>query len=128
MALVDFTKLPLYEHDYESYEPPIFTQDVVAGFPDGSWTGTIYNAIWGYFTFQQTIRFDYKKSDRYMSKGIFSIEGVFTVNAEYPPNTNTPDNLDENVPEDEEVRFNKLKVKYDALRGLLHLDCIGCRN
>ena len=124
MSLVDFKQIPLYEIDYDSNEPPVLTAGVEAGWPSGPHTGIIYNPLWGYFTFEQSLKFDYKKSNtNYVSNGVFTIKGVFTVNAEFPPPSG---NLDSGVPpspEDpstgyDETRFRRLQINYDELRAL----------
>ena len=123
MALVDFKKIPLYEILYSDTEPPVFIKDIESGEGAGG-SGILYNELWGYFTFEQQIKFDYKNTnEHYISNGVFVINGVFTVNAEYPP---APGNLDHNVPphpEDpvtghDEQRFRTLQAKYDALRDV----------
>lgn len=122
--LADFSRIALLHgtHDNDQYEPPVLLVD-----KDPSDAGRnslveaedheIYDPVWGYFTFGQSVAFEYGNgAETYTSSGEFRIKGAFTVNAEFPPKPSG--NLEAMVPDDDIARFDKMKLKYDFLSGL----------
>lgn len=71
---------------------------------------TLYDPLWGYFIFGQTLKMDYHDTRTYTDYGVFTIKGEFTVNAENSVAGNT-------VTADDDT-FSRMVLKYEALETL----------
>jgi len=86
MALIDFTKV--------AQNSPVT--------PNPPSTTAAYDDMWGYYTVEQSIEFDYSTGGLYETRGIFKISGVFV-----PPSGT------------DEVKFNAVKEKYNSLNSTM---------
>ncbi len=82
--------------------------NVTTGHPERP---TLYDPIWGYFTFGQSIGFDYSDAETYLDVAVFTIQGVFTATAEAGNADNLPS---------QGVSFAALTAKYEALKAHLN--------
>jgi hypothetical protein len=127
MSLVDFKQIPLYDIYPSGY--PIYP----ASEPSG-----VYSETWGYFTFQQSINFEYNPRGHYKSLATFNINGVFTKNTSPSPSGIAPPSgyyphligvhpsgSYANSSEYYEDQFNALKNKYNSLWYLLTVAASG---
>lgn len=69
---------------------------------------TLYDPIWGYYTFGQSTEFVYDETDTYQDITTFTINGIFTKNAE----------VSLGASDNESSVFNAISAKYQALLEL----------
>lgn len=75
-----------------------------------------YDSLWGYYTFSQTVQYEYDDIGKSgLSYATITINGFFTKNSEYEGESTTDTDSD---------KHQKLLKKYNTLRGKL-LACVG---
>jgi len=100
--LVDIDKIPDILPD-QSHGSPVID-------PSGY---AVWDAIWGYYQFGQSVSVQYESNDRYRTVGRFTIEGMFTTNAR----ENEPDWNYKNPSQDESAYLANVAMS-DALVAL----------
>jgi len=107
MSLVDLTKIPQWQLDFTKEVIPLLE----AIDTNNNHSGYVYDSLWGYFTFGQSVQFVYERNDnKYSTTERFNIHGIFTINAEEGKIINS-------TPSNDAINFDKIKSKYEQLEN-----------